>query len=760
MADSLGRAVLTLATNNAPLNAGLDVARRDIDKFGSVVTTRLAQLGASVAGGAFLRSSFQAASNLETISRKLTNTLGENGTAGALSFIRETAGRTGLSFTNLADGFSRFTAAASAAGVPLKEQERLFAAVAKAGQAYGLSNDEVAGSLLALQQIAAKGVVQSEELRGQLGERLPVALSATAKGLGLTVQELQKLVESGKLTSQQFFPAFTAGLEQLTASAGASQTAAQALTQLNDAWTQLQVVAGNSFLPAAVGAIRDLTGFAEGLAVALSNSTETGRATQELRDVQKLIGIIKGDIEARKELKIDTSAAVSQLEELERRATLLQQQLDKAGRVEQIKKEAVELKQLELSYQRQGLAVDAVVEKQKALARELFTLTGSTAPVKAGQIFNGLLTDVVTITPTATANLKSMREEVSRLETDLSRLRGQESAGIAKGVNVTGITEQRAKVEQELIRLNRELRIEAGDTGAILEKQRESREKQSALEQQIRAQQAQQAEELKKSVPLQQARNLAAIQSATSQGRIRDAQVLLVTESAITRETLARIQSVRQAVSDATAREAEIGVRIDSARLLGQELEAGDLVRQQQAASEQTRLQLIEGAQALRDAANELAERGSDLRKSLEDGTRSFAQLRASPDGLNQFLSPQDQERRNQQSLALLRPQFADAAAQFRALTGAQAPNFQGSTGDVVRQVSDFIAKVNAETDAGRDLATIQRDLADTTKAASLTQQELIATIAQLAAKDWTVQVGVSADGSAQVFGDAVNAAL
>jgi tape measure domain-containing protein len=246
----------------------LAAAQREVDKALSQtanaakglsgVFAGLGALGAGAAVAGFLKGSVDKAVELETISRKLSNTLGPQGAAGALGFARETADTLGLSFKDLANNFGSFTAAATAAGVPLKQQKDLFAAVAKSGQALGLSNDEISGSLLALQQVASKGTVSMEELRGQLGERLPIALAATAKGLGVSQQELIKLVESGRLTSSEFFPAITKGLNELSAGAGGLPTAAQGFAKLQNAWEDLQTSFGTNLLPAVTASVDNL----------------------------------------------------------------------------------------------------------------------------------------------------------------------------------------------------------------------------------------------------------------------------------------------------------------------------------------------------------------------------------------------------------------------------------------------------------------------------------------------------------------------
>jgi tape measure domain-containing protein len=111
-----------------------------------------------------------------------------------------------------------------------------------------------------LQQIASKGTVQMEELRGQLGERLPIAFGAAAKGLGLTQQELIKLVESGRLTADQFFPALTKGLNELTTGSGGATTAAQNFQKLGNAWKDLQTQFGQNLLPQVIEGVNLLKG--------------------------------------------------------------------------------------------------------------------------------------------------------------------------------------------------------------------------------------------------------------------------------------------------------------------------------------------------------------------------------------------------------------------------------------------------------------------------------------------------------------------
>ena len=289
MADSLGEVVLGIKVEQAGAQQALQQfanqakgaantagnAFNGLDqKLGltTALVSGLAGAFGTLAVGEFLRQSVQAAVELETITRKLKVSLGEQGAAGAINFTRGLADQLGLSFRGLVDVFGSFTAAATAANVPLEEQKALFSTVAKAGQVLGLSNDELRGTFVALQQIASKGTVSMEELRQQLGERLPIGIAAAARGLGLTQKELIKLVESGKLASSDFFPAFAKGLNELTASADGAPTAAQNFQKMTNALDDLKIAVGEELLPTLVEASKVFTDFVRGVGIAMAAS--------------------------------------------------------------------------------------------------------------------------------------------------------------------------------------------------------------------------------------------------------------------------------------------------------------------------------------------------------------------------------------------------------------------------------------------------------------------------------------------------------
>jgi tape measure domain-containing protein len=74
--------------------------------------------------------------------------------------------------------------------------------------------------MTAFTQMASKGRVQAEELRGQLGDRLPGAEQMFADALGVNTQQLDKLMKNGKLLSKDVLPRVSAQMKKMADEAG------------------------------------------------------------------------------------------------------------------------------------------------------------------------------------------------------------------------------------------------------------------------------------------------------------------------------------------------------------------------------------------------------------------------------------------------------------------------------------------------------------------------------------------------------------
>jgi tape measure domain-containing protein len=158
-------------------------------------------------------------------------------TAAELDFVRRNAERLGIEFGTLATEYSKFAIATKGTNLAGENTRKIFIAVAEAARVNRSSAEDMKGVFTALTQIVSKGAVQMEELRQQLGDRLPGAINLMADGLGIGTDELIKMMEQGQITSDALIPfaeeltkRFGPGLEQsligVTAAIGQLKNAA------------------------------------------------------------------------------------------------------------------------------------------------------------------------------------------------------------------------------------------------------------------------------------------------------------------------------------------------------------------------------------------------------------------------------------------------------------------------------------------------------------------------------------------------------
>jgi len=164
--------------------------------------------------------------------------------AGAQSYqrLRATVYELGLELNSTAGSYMRFQAASQGTALQGQQAEHIFRAVAGATTVLGLSAAETNGVFQALQQMMSKGSVQAEELRGQLGERLPGAFQIAARAMGVTTGELGKMLESGSVAAADFLPKFAAEMERTFAGAlpAATKSAQSEINRFSSAWTEMK----------------------------------------------------------------------------------------------------------------------------------------------------------------------------------------------------------------------------------------------------------------------------------------------------------------------------------------------------------------------------------------------------------------------------------------------------------------------------------------------------------------------------------------
>lgn len=197
--------------------------------------------------------------------------------AAALEFeyIKALSNTLGLSVTEAADAYLLLSAATKGTALEGEATREIYEAVSIAMSSLGRSTSDTQGALLAISQIVSKGTVSMEELRGQLGERLPGAFQLAAQSMGLTTQQLDELVSSGNLAATDFLPKFAQALKDtygdVTYIEGFTQSMNRLQNALQDAYQQIgntgafdAITKGVQIATAAVtGAISGITALGE-----------------------------------------------------------------------------------------------------------------------------------------------------------------------------------------------------------------------------------------------------------------------------------------------------------------------------------------------------------------------------------------------------------------------------------------------------------------------------------------------------------------
>lgn len=195
-----------------------EAANKDLQKSVGGIGAEFTKLGGLAAGAFTGRELIQTAIQAESLQRGLAAVLGSSEAAAReFDYLKKTSNELGLEL--LSTGRAYLNLAASTQGTKLEGQATrdIFEAVSRAMSTLGKSSAETENALRAVGQMASKGTVSMEELRGQLGEALPGALKAAADGMGVTVQQLVEMVSSGDVLASDLLPRLADGLNKVYA---------------------------------------------------------------------------------------------------------------------------------------------------------------------------------------------------------------------------------------------------------------------------------------------------------------------------------------------------------------------------------------------------------------------------------------------------------------------------------------------------------------------------------------------------------------
>lgn len=231
--ETLSKFNKTTSKNNHSENAsnGLDVLASSAIKAGTAIYTFQSALAAYQR---VMEIGLQRASAERSIDFVFDKDAGQ-----VKEFTKSLAQTTGLDIAELQSQFAGFGASAKES-MGIQGSEELFRSMIGYSRLMGRSEEEIKRALTALSQMAGKGQVMAEELKGQLAEAVPGMVQVFAKATGKTEQGLFDAMKKGALKSADTLQKVTQELNrQITAKGGwkaISESTQAQLGNLKNSW--------------------------------------------------------------------------------------------------------------------------------------------------------------------------------------------------------------------------------------------------------------------------------------------------------------------------------------------------------------------------------------------------------------------------------------------------------------------------------------------------------------------------------------------
>ena len=126
----------------------------------------------------------------------------------ALKQASETANALGAPIQQVEKAYKRMVPALRAVGASTQETDKFIEGISARSQTLGLSTEESGRFMEAFAQVLSKGKLQAEELNQQISELDGAFRTQLADSLGVTTQELEKMISRSEVTADVFVKAF------------------------------------------------------------------------------------------------------------------------------------------------------------------------------------------------------------------------------------------------------------------------------------------------------------------------------------------------------------------------------------------------------------------------------------------------------------------------------------------------------------------------------------------------------------------------
>ena len=224
----------------------------------------------------------------------------------ALRFITESTRRFAIPQEIITRQFTKLQASVQGAGGNLEDTKTAFNGIVAATRATGGSLQDIDSALTATAQVFSKGKVSAEELRQQIGERLPGAFTLFAASMGKTPQELDKALEKGEVSlldfqrfAESIFKKYGETAKVIASSPeAAGDRLAVALSEMNEAVGRILRPIGAAFQEVFTGIVETITAAATALDnfLGISEGARIERLTAQQTALNLKLGGLQQDL--------------------------------------------------------------------------------------------------------------------------------------------------------------------------------------------------------------------------------------------------------------------------------------------------------------------------------------------------------------------------------------------------------------------------------------------------------------------------------
>ena len=144
----------------------------------------------------------------------MTATMGGEAEGAVQSkWVKDLSNKIGMDYRQVGPAYTKMLASGQTSGMSTESVQNIFQGVSEYGRVMGLDNESMKGSMKAIEQMMNKGQVMSEELKSQLAERMPGAMSAMAEAAGFgsddnSVGKLMDAMKKGTVKSDKVLEQF------------------------------------------------------------------------------------------------------------------------------------------------------------------------------------------------------------------------------------------------------------------------------------------------------------------------------------------------------------------------------------------------------------------------------------------------------------------------------------------------------------------------------------------------------------------------